>query len=212
MFHQDGEQAVQILEIGRIELVDVAVGQVLEADVESFVGAAVTRAPRLHVRLDAHQEYGVEALGLPIGGIDAALLVRGAPGQAPGGVAGQDRRPPVGVHQAAFARRHAPEAVAVEAISGVWPRRTGDRSRSPGEAGIDRRTEAAPRPAPFSQGRGKAKLPGAAAVPEGRAAQRHAAVMGKIGPHLDVGVAVGVVLLGSQRDLDFPPGCATTFS
>ena len=155
MLHQDAEQPVQILEIVRVELVEVAVGQVLEAYVEALIGGAVARAARVHVRLDAHQQRGVEAFGLAVGGIDAALLGRGAPGQPPGGVAHQHGRPAVGVHQLAPAGRHAPEAVPVEAIRGVGPAAEATKPALAGETGILVGTEAAPRPAPLSRGEAK---------------------------------------------------------
>ena len=111
MFHQNGDQPIEILEVGRVQLVDMPARQILEADIEAFVGGAVARAARVHVRLHAHQQHGVEALGLPVGGIDAALLLGGAPGQRPGGVGHQQRGRAVGMHQVAATGRHAPEAV-----------------------------------------------------------------------------------------------------
>ena len=47
MFYQDTEQAVEILEVGRVQVVDVPARQILEAYVEALVSGAVTRAARV---------------------------------------------------------------------------------------------------------------------------------------------------------------------
>lgn len=83
MGNQDVEQPVEILEIGRIELVEAAIWQVLEA----FIGGAIARPASLHVGLHGHQARGTEAFRLPVGGVDAALFHGCPPGQRPGRVA-----------------------------------------------------------------------------------------------------------------------------
>src|SRR6185503_10818856 len=74
------------------------------------------------------------------------------------------------------------------------------------KAGIADRAEAAPGPAPGSHGRGEADLPCAPAIPEGRAAQRCAAIVIELGPYLHVGVWARVVMLRRQRHLALAPG------
>src|SRR3954447_15689085 len=123
------------------------VRQVLETDVEALVRRPVARATGTHVRLHTHQQHGIEAFGLAIRRIDLALLLGGTPGQRPGGVTHQHGRYTVGMNQAAPARRHAPEAVAVETMLG-GRRCADDLSGPPGQTGIFWRAKAAPGPAP----------------------------------------------------------------
>ena len=106
--HQDVGQAIQVLEVGHIDLVDVAGRQIFEADIEAVMLGAAARATGVAVWLDRHQQGRVEAFRLAIPGIDFALFMGGAPGQRPGRVGhkqggraiGMARlRPPGGMRQ-----------------------------------------------------------------------------------------------------------------
>nr|WP_272948542.1 hypothetical protein [Kribbella sindirgiensis] len=110
------QQLVEVLEVLVVQLIEMAVRQVFEPDVEALVLRAVPRADRAHVRLHRHQQDRVETLGLSVQGVLTYLLGGGAPGQSPGGVGHQYRRCAVGVHEAAAAGGHPPEAVRVERI------------------------------------------------------------------------------------------------
>jgi hypothetical protein len=177
---QDPEQLVELAEVLDVQLVQVARGQILEADRETLVLGAIPRADGSHVRLNTHQQDGVEPLRLPIGGVLPDLVRCRSPRQRPRGVRGQDRGCAVGVHQAAAAGRHPPEAVGVERV-GLF------RAGSHLELACVR---AARPPPPAGLGRGEADAPGPATVPERRAPQPQPGLVLELGPDLDSGVRV----------------------
>ena len=136
MRDEDSDQAVEVLKILRVELVDMAGREVLKADVKAFVGAAVARAAGVHVGLNTHQQDSIKALGLAVAGVDLTLFVGGAPGESPSRVADKHSGAPVGVHQVALAWRHAPEAMIVKTVIGYGARLADQRAALARQAGI----------------------------------------------------------------------------
>ena len=205
MRYQDVDQAVEILKVGQVQLVDVPARQILKAHIKAFVGAAVARAAGIHVGLHAHQQHRIEALTLAVASVDLTFCMRGAPGQPPGRVAHEHGGAAVGMHQVAPARRHAPKAMLVETVIGSGAGLAHEGTDLVRQAGIGRRTERAPGPGSW-QRRGETHLPRAAAVPEGGAAQHLATFVREVGPYVNICIAVRILLRSSQGQFNLTPG------
>ena len=204
---QNLSQAIQILEIADIDLVDVTVRQILEADVETVVFAAAARAAGAPVWLDRHQQCRVETFRLAILCVELALFVRGAPGQRPGCIGHEQGRRAIGVEQVAAAGRDAPEAVTLEAVGGSH----GFNMQLPAlpvQPRVARRADALPLPASCTQRRGESHLPTVFAIPKRRAQQFDTALMAEVDEDLHVGVGVGVALIGCEGQFDCLPRMA----
>src|SRR5687767_12568688 len=76
----------------------------MKADLEALIDVAADWSARVHVRLNSHQEDGIEAFRLPVGCVDLHVLDGRSKGHCPGGVEHKECRRPVRVPKAAAGR------------------------------------------------------------------------------------------------------------
>ena len=191
-------------EVAGVQVPQAAVRQVLERHVEALVHRAVARAHRAHVRLDRHQQHGVEPLGLAVAGVRLDLLRSGPPGQRPRRVGHDQGGGAVGVHQLTPRGRHPPEAVLERGHARFAPAvDADDGARATVQPGV---VDVRPRhPAPLAGVRRReAQAPPVPTVPEGGPPQ-YLLATAEVGPHLDRGVRRDMGRLRRQPDLHLAP-------
>ena len=181
------------------------INEVRKTNRKALVHATLLWPPCIHVGLHGHQQHGIKAFGVAIGGIHRHLRGSGAPRQGPGRIAAHQRRAPIGVYHVAPTRRHTPEAMPIKAVRRVVARHTRDGTRVPDQPSIGHTRNALPRPRAGGVGRGEAHFPGLATIPKGRATQDFSCTMRKINPDVNIRVAVDIGVGGSQCQLDLAP-------
>src|SRR5215218_5170054 len=98
---QDFDDLVEIPEVLDVDLGNVPFRQIMKADLKAFIDVAADWSTRVHVRLNTHQQYGVEALRLPVRRVHRHVLDGGSERHRPGSVEDPERGRAVGVAKAA---------------------------------------------------------------------------------------------------------------
>ena len=69
MVDQDVDDLVEVLKVLDVDLAQTPFGKIMKPDLEALVNVTAEWSTRVHVRLHGHQEHGIEALGLTVGGV-----------------------------------------------------------------------------------------------------------------------------------------------
>src|SRR6185312_15086407 len=88
---------VEVLEVLDVDLAEPSLSKIMEADLEPFVDVASDGSARVHVRLNRHQQHGIEALGLAVRGVGLNIRNPCAERHRPGGVDDKECGRAVGV-------------------------------------------------------------------------------------------------------------------
>src|SRR5215210_4715064 len=99
----------------------------MKADLEAFIDVAADWSARVHVRLNSHQEYGIEALRLAVHCVYRDVLDGRSEGQCPGCVEHKKCRRSVRVPKAAAGRVRSHKPAGQRSMRMILSGRAGDQ-------------------------------------------------------------------------------------